>query len=57
MFLREDHDTHSTAFPIGLLLLAVAAILAYLAVGGAWSNNKTQTAVYTPQITENSKPR
>ncbi|KSV87485.1 membrane protein [Sinorhizobium fredii USDA 205] len=51
------HDTHSTAFPIGLLLLAVGAILAYLAIGGAWSEKKTETAVYTPQITDNAKPR
>ncbi|MEY9626133.1 hypothetical protein ABIA27_001168 [Sinorhizobium fredii] len=57
MLRRDRHNTQSTAFPIALLLLAIGAILAYLAVGGAWSDNRTETAVYTPQTTDNSKPR
>ncbi|MEY9165805.1 hypothetical protein ABIE78_003924 [Sinorhizobium fredii] len=56
MSLRDGHETHSTAFPISLLLLAVGAILAYLAIAGAWSETRTETAVYTPQITDKSKP-
>ncbi|ASY73332.1 hypothetical protein N181_25025 [Sinorhizobium fredii USDA 205] len=57
MLRRDRHNTQSTAFPIGLLLLAIGAILAYLAVGGAWSDNRTETAVYAPQTIDNSKPR
>ncbi|TCN22775.1 hypothetical protein [Sinorhizobium americanum] len=42
----------SSAFPINLLLLSVGVILAYLAIGGAWSENKTEMVVYTPQIAD-----
>ncbi|KOF12634.1 membrane protein [Ensifer adhaerens] len=59
MFTLGDHNrperNASTAFPIGLLFLAICAILAYLAIGGLWSENKT-TVVYTPQITDVPKP-
>nr|WP_037385736.1 hypothetical protein [Sinorhizobium americanum] len=54
---NRPEQNASTAFPIGLLLLTVAAIIAYLAIGGAWSENGTETAVYAPQITENAKQR
>ncbi|AUX76255.1 MULTISPECIES: hypothetical protein [Sinorhizobium] len=47
----------STAFPISLLLLSVGVILAYLAIGGAWSENKTEMVVYTPQTAEVPNPR
>nr|WP_064254409.1 hypothetical protein [Sinorhizobium americanum] len=42
----------STTFPISLLLLSVGAILAYLAIGGGWSESKTEMVVYTPQTAE-----
>ncbi|WP_086023138.1 hypothetical protein [Sinorhizobium fredii] len=57
MLSRHSHDTHSTAFPIGLLLLAVGAILAYLAIGGALTENNSKIAVYTPQMSDGAKPR
>ncbi|PDT50372.1 hypothetical protein CO661_01650 [Sinorhizobium fredii] len=61
MFTRYDHkkpeQNASTAFPIGLLLLSIGAIAAYLAIGGAWLENNTEIVVYTPQITDLPKPR
>nr|WP_026186662.1 hypothetical protein [Ensifer sp. BR816] len=47
----------STALPISLLLLSVGVILAYLAIGGAWSENNTEIVVYTPQTSEVSNTR
>ncbi|MEY9532157.1 hypothetical protein [Sinorhizobium fredii] len=56
MFIRDDHNmpeqNASTAFPICLLLLSIGVIVAYLAIGGAWSERKTEIVVYTPQITD-----
>ncbi|OHV78187.1 hypothetical protein [Ensifer sp. LCM 4579] len=56
MNFRDYHDpperNASTAFPIAVILLSMGVILAYLAIGGAWSENRTDSAVYTPQITD-----
>lgn len=61
MFTRGgDHNrpeqTDSPAFPIGVLLLAIGAILAYLVIGGFWLEKKTNVVVYTPQTTDVTKP-
>ncbi|APG87549.1 hypothetical protein SAMCCGM7_pC0347 (plasmid) [Sinorhizobium americanum CCGM7] len=39
-------------FPLSLLLLSVGVILAYLAIGEAWSANKTEIVVYTPETAD-----
>ena len=61
MLIRDDRNMPekraSTAFPIGLILLAICAIFAYLAIGGALLENGTETVVYTPQIAEMPEAR
>lgn len=57
----SDHNrpeqNASTAFPVGLLLLSIGAILVYLAIGGALLEEKTDIVVYTPQATDVPTPR
>ncbi|WP_042778866.1 hypothetical protein [Sinorhizobium fredii] len=61
MRVRDVHNkpeqNASTALPIGLLLLSIGAIVAYLAIGEAWLENKTETVVYTPQTSDLPTPR
>ncbi|ABR62669.1 hypothetical protein [Sinorhizobium medicae] len=45
------------AFPIGLILLAICAIFAYLAIGGALLESETETVVYTPPAADAPEPR
>ncbi|MEY9197084.1 hypothetical protein CO656_04415 [Sinorhizobium sp. FG01] len=55
MFVQDNNKPERSAspgLPIGLLLLSVGALLAYLTIGGAWSENSTETVVYAPQITD-----
>ncbi|GEC38614.1 membrane protein [Sinorhizobium meliloti] len=47
----------TAAFPIGLILLAICAIFAYLAIGGAMLEGETETVVYTPPIADAPEPR
>lgn len=47
----------TAAFPIGLILLAMCAIFAYLAIGGALLESETETVVYTPPIADAPEPR
>jgi hypothetical protein len=58
MYNVDNHDrpeeNASTAFPISLLLLSIVVILAYLAIGGAWSENENKIVIYTPQIENES---
>ncbi|MCA1492484.1 hypothetical protein [Sinorhizobium alkalisoli] len=61
MYSDGDHNkpeqNASTAFPVGLLLLSISAILVYLAIGGAFSEKRTDIVVYTPQATDALTPR
>ncbi|WP_018010243.1 hypothetical protein [Sinorhizobium medicae] len=48
----------TAAFPIGLILLAICAIFAYLAIGGALLlESETETVVYTPPAADAPEPR
>ncbi|WEX76815.1 hypothetical protein PYH37_005158 [Sinorhizobium numidicum] len=61
MFGRDDYSTPerraSTAFPVSVLLLAICAIFAYLAIGGALLEEGVNTAVYIPQTADTSGSR
>ncbi len=46
----------STELPIGLMLLAILGIAAYLFVAGAFSGERQNVAVYLPKTTA-SDPR
>ncbi|MDX0431969.1 hypothetical protein GOL30_24530 [Sinorhizobium medicae] len=47
----------TAAFPIGLILLAICAIFAYLTIGGALLESETETVVYTPPAADAPEPR
>ncbi|MGZ2377844.1 hypothetical protein ACVI3U_005810 [Sinorhizobium medicae] len=47
----------TAAFPIGLILLAICAIFAYLAIGGALLESEMETVVYTPPAADAPEPR
>ncbi len=54
---NKPEQNASTAFPVGLLLLSIGAILIYLAIGGALTEKETDVVIYTPQATDVSTPR
>ncbi|GCA53364.1 MAG: hypothetical protein KK482_21115 [Sinorhizobium meliloti] len=61
MLTHEDRNMPerraTAAFPIGLILLAICAIFAYLAIGGAMLEGETETVVYTPPIADAPAPQ
>ncbi|MCZ4088964.1 hypothetical protein [Sinorhizobium psoraleae] len=61
MFDRDDYNAPegraAPTFLIGVLLLAICAIFTYLAIGGAFLDQGTQTAVYTPQVIDEGEAR